>query len=158
MNNGLDICEITSNSMSPLLRTGDTVLVQRIKTQNEISIGDCLIFKTAEGKSICHRLIKIRGKQLYLKGDNSAEMDYPVLFSDVLAKAIAIKKKDKLIFLNTPTERLKAELKVFLFLTSCKFGFKERLIYALSLPPKEFTERLLKKISRTIKKWQKENS
>lgn len=133
--------------MFPLLQSGDTILVEKVDSEKDLSIGGCLLYKSSLPKPTCHRLIKIEGRTLYLKGDYSDTMDAPVFFEDILGKVIAVKKKGKLIFLTTFIQRIKARVTARLSLFSLKFRFFMRLMRLVYYPPREITIRLLRNVA-----------
>jgi signal peptidase I len=68
--------QVMSDSMWPLLRAGDAVIVQPIEPA-AIRIGDVLVAQRG-AESITHRLIAIEGKQWVMRGDNAIWADAPV--------------------------------------------------------------------------------
>ena len=89
---------ILSGSMQPLLQIGDKVLVQSIKPA-EIGFGDIIVFKTPD-KLIVHRVIRKYNNLSFLqKGDYTATAEI-VSSKDVIGRVTAIRKGDKIIYLN----------------------------------------------------------
>jgi signal peptidase I len=84
--------------MQPLLQIGDKVLVQSVKPA-EILLGDIIVFKTPD-KLIVHRVIRRYNSSSFLqKGDYTATAEI-VSSKDVIGNVIAIRKGDKIIYLN----------------------------------------------------------
>lgn len=73
------VAVVKGNSMLPLLREGDIVIITRVKP-SEISIGDVIVFKTFTGTLVIHRVIGITvedGRYYYVtKGDNNRFPDF----------------------------------------------------------------------------------
>jgi len=100
---------ITGSSMSPLLRPGTRVLLEK---PGQIRFGDIIIYRN-KGGIVCHRLIRrtkdINGNALYqTKADNGNCLDRPVCPEDILGRVSAFKKGDKIIKLDTFSGRISA--------------------------------------------------
>lgn len=85
---------IKGNSMQPILKEGDLVVVQPSKFY---FFGDLVLFFDCYGKILCHRLLGIsieEGKFLFhLKGDASPKKDSPILKSKIIGKIVEIKRE-----------------------------------------------------------------
>jgi protein involved in polysaccharide export with SLBB domain len=85
---------VTGDSMSPLLRTGDSIYVEPVKAK-DLSAGDILVYKT-EGNMVAHRLIRIlrsNGKFMFLtKGDTFSSADSLLKESDLIGRVYATGK------------------------------------------------------------------
>ena len=85
---------VTGDSMSPLLRTGDTIYVEPVKA-GDLSAGDILVYKT-RGNMVAHRLVRVlrsSGRCMFLtKGDTFSFIDSPVRESDIIGRAYAVGK------------------------------------------------------------------
>lgn len=89
---------VLSGSMQPLLQIGDKVLVQSVRPDN-IKLGDIIVFKTPD-KLIVHRVIRRYNSSSFLqKGDNTVTAEI-VSSKDVIGRVTAIRKDDKIIYLN----------------------------------------------------------
>lgn len=110
--------KITSGSMAPCIPEGASVLVAK---PTRILISDILIYRHKD-ELIAHRLIRrlktgVNGDTLYqTKADAGYSLDEPIKLEDILGKAIAIKRKDKMVRLNTFSGRLNAFYFLFLSL------------------------------------------
>ncbi len=83
--------DMTSNSMSPLLKITDTFLAQKIK-EPHFKCGDILLLRI-NNHLFAHRFLKIlNGTTIITKGDNLPQADAPLDKSAVLAKIRFIKK------------------------------------------------------------------
>jgi len=145
MNNAVKCYEMVGESMSPFLQEGDSLLVKEVNPKENLCLGDCLVYSSSDIKKVCHRLVKIKGEKLYLKGDNVPQVDSPVSPEDILGRVVAIKKADKLIILDTFLGRGKAILAVYLSLFSIRCGFLSRWLRILYYSPKEIIYRLKRK-------------
>jgi polysaccharide export outer membrane protein len=85
---------VTGDSMSPVLRTGDSIYVEPV-TAEDLSAGDILVYKT-EGNMVAHRLIRIlrsNGKFMFLtKGDTFSSADRLLKESDLIGRVYAAGK------------------------------------------------------------------
>ena len=82
-------------SMWPLIGNGtDEVVIRPIK--DELQIGDIVLFKRKDGKSVLHRVYKISKDRQIIQtyGDNCSKPDAPVSIDKVLGVAEEIKKGD----------------------------------------------------------------
>jgi len=94
---------VLSDSMGPLLRTGDHVLIQSIMPDN-IKPGDIIVFKNSD-KLIVHRIIRKfnnNGLLFLQKGDNTTNAGI-VKSEDILGRVVAVRKRNKTICLNDST-------------------------------------------------------
>ncbi|MEM0004003.1 MAG: signal peptidase I [Desulfurococcaceae archaeon] len=73
------VAVVKGNSMLPLLREGDIVIIMNVKP-SEINTGDVIVFKTFTGTLVIHRVIGITvedNKYYYVtKGDNNPFPDF----------------------------------------------------------------------------------
>lgn len=81
---------VTGNSMSPLLRAGDAVIV-RPANGTELRRGDVLIVEDANGW-LTHRLIHATPAGLLLRGDALTGADRPVPAAVLVGRVCAIKR------------------------------------------------------------------
>ena len=79
---------VKGNSMFPTIKDGDMV---KIIPQKEYSIGTIVAYMYEGGcgyKIIVHRIVAMRKKCYYLKGDNNTKCDYPIKFEDILGAIV----------------------------------------------------------------------
>ncbi len=100
---------VTSNSMAPLIRTGDELQIAAVAV-SELKPGDIIALDTGDGM-LAHRywnLIQGRDKDLLLtKGDSSVEFDPPFELAKYVGLIIARKRGDSsLSFNEIPARRL----------------------------------------------------
>lgn len=85
---------VTGDSMSPVLRTGDSIYVEPVKSE-DLSAGDILVYRT-EGSMVAHRLIRIlrsNGKFMFLtKGDTFSSSDGLLKESELIGRVYATGK------------------------------------------------------------------
>lgn len=94
---------IISNSMAPLIGTGDKIHARWVEPHT-IKFGDIIIFKT-EKWTVTHRVIRKYNNLKFLqKGDNTLSSG---IISDaaILGKVVAVKKGHRLIDLDTKLQR-----------------------------------------------------
>lgn len=93
---------ITGNSMLPLMRTGDQVLVAH--DCSHIRTGDVIVFWQSN-QLIIHRVIRIRQTSdticFLTKGDNGLSLDPPVREDQVIGKVLAVRQDNREISLDT---------------------------------------------------------
>jgi signal peptidase I len=95
---------VISNSMKPLLRKGDWVIVKMVPVE-DIHLGD-LVLVSAEERLISHRVIRIDRDTIQTKGDAVPCADTPVSMSQMLGVIQTIDRSGKVISLATSSNRL----------------------------------------------------
>lgn len=90
---------VDGTSMSPLLKPGDQVVLQRA-TPQQLQKGDLVVVRR-QHDMVTHRLVHQNAGQWLTKGDNSRYPDLPALENQVLGKVIAIEKNKKTIDLQS---------------------------------------------------------
>lgn len=108
---------IKGNSMSPCLEDGTSVLVGK---PERISTSDILLYRCKD-ELIAHRLIRRlkdkEGNILYqTKADRGFCLDEPIYLKDILGKAIAIRRKDRIVRLDSSLARINSACLWFLSL------------------------------------------
>jgi signal peptidase I len=103
--------QISGNSMSPSICDGDYVTVDPI-TPQKIRTGDIILLSTISNTALVHRITKIEERNgvsiLITRGDASNCQDVPIPVSHVLGRVTLIERKDKMVNLNNPLNRLLA--------------------------------------------------
>ena len=75
-------------SMLPLIRQGkDSVILVK---PSLLSNKDIVLYKRSNGQFVLHRIIKIKGNDLILCGDNQSDLEYGITKADVVAKVKAV--------------------------------------------------------------------
>lgn len=86
------MASITSGSMWPALKKGDFILIKGVQNQNEIKVGDIVVYKNPKGFTI-HRVVEIKDDMVTTKGDANNVNDAPINFSDIIGKPIYLGSK-----------------------------------------------------------------
>jgi hypothetical protein len=96
---------VRGQSMLPLLRPGDSVLVAH---GAPLVPGDVLVYRR-EGQLVAHRLIRPaagEGRACLAQGDNLLEPDAPVEADEIVGRVIAIQREGRTLRLDTTAWRL----------------------------------------------------
>lgn len=86
------MASITSGSMWPALKKGDFILIKGVQGQNEIKIGDIVVYKNPKGFTI-HRIVEIKDDMVTTRGDANNVNDAPINFADIIGKPIYFRNK-----------------------------------------------------------------
>ena len=89
---------VTSQSMAPLINTGDMILVESVPVQ-EIACGEIVIFKNGSDL-LTHRLVSKKGDSLITKGDANLFPDGRLSSQEVIGWVTAIERKARIIDLR----------------------------------------------------------
>ncbi len=107
--------KVVSPSMMPLIHIGDKVLVKSIECE-AVSTGDIIIFKGNDIPFITHRIIrkrKINGElHFFEKGDKNVSGTW-IHKKSIIARVIAIKKRDNSVIMLNETKRMRIINKLF---------------------------------------------
>src|SRR3989344_152455 len=77
---------VTSNSMWPILHTGDLIFIKGASKEN-VEKGDIVVWKNNNGFTI-HRLVALDEKTFTTKGDANFNDDPPVAYSNLVGKMV----------------------------------------------------------------------
>lgn len=95
-------CSILGNSMAPLIRHGDTLVIEY--GNQSIRKGDVLVFKTSS-QTLAHRVVQIQkknGQEIFmLKGDHASTFDDPITRHNVIGKVIEVEGANGNLRFNT---------------------------------------------------------
>ena len=91
---------VTSDSMRPLLRTGDEAIVQRVDPHT-LQPGDVLVVQRGN-EWITHRLVTIDDRGWHTHGDNTRYADEPASAAQIVGRVIAIEHGTQTIDLQQP--------------------------------------------------------
>lgn len=104
---------VSGNSMQPHINDGDYVTVEPAHPSS-IRSGDIVLVASSSDTALIHRVARIEQKRgvnmLITYGDASSFYDTPIPFSQCLGRVTTIEKKNKLVDLNSPLNRLRARL------------------------------------------------
>jgi signal peptidase I len=96
--------KVSGKSMRPLIEEGDTIHVERFDPR-ALSIGDIITFKRNDFY-LTHRVLWVRKKgnriRLITKGDNEIDVDPLVSSNHIVGKAVAIKRANRTLDLESP--------------------------------------------------------
>lgn len=107
--------KVVSPSMMPLIHIGDKVLVKSIEYE-AVNMGDIIIFKGNDSPFITHRVIgkrQMNGElHFFEKGDRNAFGTW-IHEKSIIARVIAIKKRDNSVIMLNKTKRMRIINKLF---------------------------------------------
>lgn len=85
---GIETLIVKSNSMSPIFRKNDIIIIQE---QKEYKVGDIITYKANNGELVTHRIIEKTENGFYTKGDNNNTKDECLIYDgEILGKVIYI--------------------------------------------------------------------
>ena len=90
---------VTSNSMQPLMKIGDSVVAEVI-TDSQVKRGDIIVIKRAQD-FLTHRAISPEKDGWLTKGDSNAHTDPPIKNSDIIGQVIMVGQTGQTIDLRT---------------------------------------------------------
>jgi signal peptidase I len=91
--------KVTSQSMSPVLRSGDYIFVKSIPLE-AIHRGDLLVTRREDG-FLTHRLVARDSRGWLTKGDQNNQADFPVGAHEIIGLVVAFERLGKLHSLRT---------------------------------------------------------
>ncbi len=94
---------VISNSMRPLLRAGDGVVVQQIDP-DALQPGDVIVVQRG-GEWITHRLVTVDERGWHTHGDDTIYGDEAASAAQIVGRVIAIERNDRTIDLLEPRWR-----------------------------------------------------
>jgi hypothetical protein len=86
-------------SMRPFVEDGRDLLV--FDVPEPVAVGDVVLAEYAKGAFVCHRIVRMDGDAVTLRGDGNVCGVEKVTRADVLAKVVQIERKGKLYDLAT---------------------------------------------------------
>ena len=117
---------VSGESMAPLLRPGDSVLVASCHPE-ELQIGDLVLIRR-EGDLVTHRLIGRTRQGWITKGDGSPWTDPPPAADHLLGKAVALESGGRRISFDTYSWRRRSRV-------AGRVGFVEQRLLGWLKPP-----------------------
>ena len=104
---GLFRLRVTSDSMAPLLRPGDQVVVQPLP-EHSLQDGDLVVVRPAspDALPVTHRLVRRSSQGWYTKGDSSLYLDGLLAEKDILGRVLAVERQGKRLDLQSRRWRL----------------------------------------------------
>ena len=96
--------QLLGSSMLPIISSGDWAFIKPV-TLEKVRVGDILAYVAySEKQAICHRLLKIEGSHLIVKGDACPGSCENILPGSLLGKVIYIEHNGNKINLETKTQ------------------------------------------------------
>jgi signal peptidase I len=96
-------------SMQPLIRDGDVLLVRPVDAST-VRVGDVVLFQTALGRVVVHRVIRVRvtgtGRWFTVQGDAVLRPDGEIPEVQVRGRVVAIERGAAYLDLRRPVMRL----------------------------------------------------
>lgn len=90
---GIEVLTVKSNSMSPIFRKQDIIIIQE---QNEYKVGDIITYEANTGELVTHRIIEKTENGFYTKGDNNNTKDEKqITQKDIIGKVVYILQLNK---------------------------------------------------------------
>ena len=99
---------VTSDSMAPLIRAGDAVIVERAALQ-ACQIGDVVVIQR-ERDYLTHRLVHKSGEGWQTKGDNTPLPDPPIPPEAIVGRVTRIQRGARTLNLHSARQRKIARL------------------------------------------------
>jgi len=81
---------VEGDSMHPVIRGGDYVHVVPCAAET-LRRGDVILASTVRGLT-AHRIVRIKGRQIITRGDNSLRADPPVESASVIGKVVQVEQ------------------------------------------------------------------
>ena len=94
--NGVHLATPIGRSMFPLLKSRNNNVVIKPLTE-KLKPNDVVLCKRDNGAYILHRIIKIKGDKLFLRGDNQYRLDKTITTKNVIGVMVGFYKKDKFV-------------------------------------------------------------
>jgi signal peptidase I len=112
------------NSMIPLIRNGDIILVDPKK--NDFRTGNIIFYRRSAGRYIAHRLMHVNRNngslELETKGDGVQEFDRPVPLEQVMGRVVIIESRGRELRADGRLGRVINRLLAYSSRMSCRTG------------------------------------
>ena len=97
---GEAILQVTSESMSPLIRINDLVRIRNVSAQ-DLRCGDIVVIQKGD-EYITHRYLEKQGKMWLTRGDNLVLPDPPIHENQYIGKVVEIQREGWVFDLSHP--------------------------------------------------------
>ena len=87
---------ISGGSMTPFLAHGRDYIYYT-KPDRELRRGDMVFYQRQNGQYVMHRIYKKKADGYYIVGDAQAEIEGPIAESQIFARIVKVKRKDRLL-------------------------------------------------------------
>ena len=95
---------VKGNSMFPFLRDGETVVVAPVGISGSLKRHDIILAETTTGHIMMHRIREVNPAYILMKGDGNLLQTEQLNHSDVMGKAISVRRNGKNIPLYSPLQ------------------------------------------------------
>lgn len=137
---------VSGKSMYPLIKPGDSIRIEKC-APGALAIGDIITFKK-DGIYLTHRVLWVRKKDngiiLITKGDNEINVDSPVSPNHIVGKALAIKRANRTLDLESPFWRYINPFLGMIFLMETIFILFYRIAASKFMPLRAFVRATFK--------------
>lgn len=124
---GVLIYTNVGDSMLPLLRQGRDLMVIR-RTEGPLKKYDVPLYRRDSGQYVLHRILKVRGQEYVLCGDNRWQRETGITDRHILGVLTEIVRGGKTISVDSPGYRL------YVHLWCDLFPLRALILKALALP------------------------
>ena len=101
---------VTGYSMLPLLgRPGDTIIVRRTAKSDNIA-GRIAMFRGPKRNIIVHRVLRIEGNTVILKGDGNPHLEERTPRSEIIGVVESLRRGDKIVDCTSKSWRRKEKI------------------------------------------------
>ena len=87
---------ISGGSMTPFLAHGRDY-IYFTKPDRELRRGDMVFYQRQNGQYVMHRIYKKKADGYYIVGDAQADIEGPIAESQIFARIVKVKRKDRLL-------------------------------------------------------------
>jgi len=81
------------SSMLPFIRSGD--VVELTSTEMGPARGDVVVAQTAPGRYVIHRVVRVAGEGVWLRGDSQRRAEGPVVPGEVFGRVAAVERSGR---------------------------------------------------------------
>ena len=92
---------VKGQSMRPFLKHGEKVIVAPLLHHTLLKRGMIILARTADGTVMMHRIFRISGEQIVMKGDGNLYQTEPIQRNDILGIATSVVRNGKQTSLYT---------------------------------------------------------
>ena len=100
---------VKGQSMRPFLKHGEKVIVAPLTHHTLLKRGMIILARTADGTVMMHRIFRISGEQIVMKGDGNLYQTEPIQRNDILGIVTSLNRKGRKVSLYTCPKRWMAQ-------------------------------------------------
>ena len=86
---------VRGNSMLPFLADGRDAVTLRRCRPDRLSVGDVVMVRTTDGRTVLHRIIRREGNRLHLQGDGNVYQTEEAMVEEVWAVVSEVTRKGR---------------------------------------------------------------